>query len=62
MGTEFKGLALSLYTIFSNVGSFIGNYVLGYMVDVYGFTLMYYAAALFSSFSVPILVILSRRR
>ena len=62
VGTEFKGLALSLYTIFSNIGSFIGNYVLGYMVDVYGFTLMYYAAALFSSFSVPILVILSRRR
>lgn len=58
---DLKGLALSLYTIFSNIGSFIGNYTLGYIVDGYGFTLMYYVAALISSLSIPTLVILSKK-
>ena len=58
---DLKGLALSLYTIFSNIGSFIGNYTLGYIVDSYGFTLMYYTAALISSLSIPTLAILSKK-
>jgi len=58
---DLKGSALSLYTINLNVGRFIGNYLLGFLVDNYDFLLMYYAAALISSFSIPILALLSRQ-
>ena len=58
---DLKGLALSLYTIFSNIGSFIGNYMLGYIVESHGFTLMYYTAVLISSLSIPTLAILSKK-
>jgi len=58
---DLKGLALSLYSINSNVGRFIGNYLLGFLVDNYGYAPMYYAATLISAFSIPILVLLSRQ-
>ena len=58
---DLKGLALSLYSINSGIARFLGNYFLGFLVDNYGFVTMYYAAALISAFSIPILVLLSQR-
>jgi len=58
---DSRGLALSLYSIDSNVSRFIGNYLLGFVADNYGFVPMYYIAALISAFSVPIFVLMSRR-
>jgi len=55
-----KGLALSLYTVFMNLGSFIGNYILGWVADFIGFETMYYLAALISSFSI-VIILLSKK-
>ncbi|RLF19618.1 MAG: hypothetical protein DRZ82_05080 [Thermoprotei archaeon] len=58
---DMKGLALSLYTIFTNLGSFIGNYMMGSIVRSYGFVVMYFMAAFISSISIPTLVMFSSR-
>jgi len=58
---DLQGLALSLYSINSSIARFIGNYLLGFLVDNYGFVPMYYAAALISAFSIPILTLLSQQ-
>ena len=58
---DMKGIVLGLYTIFMSLGSFIGNYLMGFIVNGFGFTLMYFIAAILSSLSIPILATLSRR-
>jgi len=59
---DMKGLTLSFYTIFMNLGVFIGNYIMGFIVDRFGFDMMYFIAALISFLSLPTLIILSSRR
>ena len=58
---NLKGLVLSTYTVVMNISSFIGNYLMGYILESYGFKVMYLSAAIISSLSVPILI-MSRRR
>lgn len=57
-----RGFALSLYTIATNIGSFIGGYMLAYILTVTNFRTMYMIVALISSFSIPLFIVLERIR
>ncbi|RLF23858.1 MAG: hypothetical protein DRN15_03800 [Thermoprotei archaeon] len=59
---DMKGLTLSLYTIFMNLGSFVGNYMMGFIVEKLGYEIMYFTAATISLLSIPTLITFSRRR
>jgi len=54
------GLALSLYTVASNLGGIAGGYLLAYVASLYGFRIMYLAAAAISSLSLPLLLMAKR--
>ena len=57
---EEEGFALSLYTIFMNMGNLVGNYLLASILSFSNFRIMYLAAAFISGLSIPIFLILER--
>lgn len=57
---EEKGFALSLYTIATNTGGFMGSYMLAYILTVTNFRTMYMIAALISSLSIPLFTFIER--